>query len=168
MDCDCEPQEPDSLFQRCFPALTTTVDNQRPIWSCARMCLFMVAVLRSCVFWFAHQLLLSIIFMQVVVSTPCNSSEITQLSSRAEFGTPCWPSFILSFPRVPSQCGVFTSWMWLCLAKCDCSVHKPMWMQYLNKIWRLCCIFLNLSFPPTFVSSEDSCESWNYFDGRIF
>lgn len=69
----------------------------------------------------------SVIFMQVV-STLCNSSEIMQLSRRAEFGTPCWPSFILSFPHVPSQCGVFMSWTWLSLAKCDCSVHKPMWM----------------------------------------
>lgn len=122
---------------------------------------------QSCVFWFARQLLLSVIFMQVV-STLWNSSEISQLSSRAEFGTPCWPSFILSFPCVPSQCGVFMSCTWLSLAKCDCSVHKPMWMQYFNKIWHLCCIFLNLWFSPTFVSSEDSCESWNYFDGRIF
>lgn len=38
-----------------------------------------------------------------------------------------WPSFILSFPRVPSHRGVFMSWTWLSLAKCDCSVHKPMW-----------------------------------------
>ncbi|XP_009883130.1 PREDICTED: membrane protein FAM159A [Charadrius vociferus] len=31
MNCDCEPREPDSLFQRCFLAIATTVDNQRPI-----------------------------------------------------------------------------------------------------------------------------------------
>lgn len=91
-------------------------------------CLCMVAILRSCVFWFAHvSYCCWVIFMQVV-STLCNSSEITQLSNWAEFGTPCWPSFILSFPHVPSQCGVFMTWTWLSLAKCDCWVHKPMWM----------------------------------------
>ncbi|XP_023787967.1 LOW QUALITY PROTEIN: membrane protein FAM159A [Cyanistes caeruleus] len=31
IDCDCKPREPNSLFQRCFLALTTTIDNQRPI-----------------------------------------------------------------------------------------------------------------------------------------
>ena len=39
MNCDCEPREPDSLFQKCFLAITTTVKNQRPIWSCARICI---------------------------------------------------------------------------------------------------------------------------------
>ncbi|XP_009870273.1 PREDICTED: membrane protein FAM159A [Apaloderma vittatum] len=30
MTCDCEPQEPDSLFQRCFLAITAA-DNQKPM-----------------------------------------------------------------------------------------------------------------------------------------
>lgn len=153
MNYDCELQEPDLLLQRCFLAVTTIVDNQRLMWSCVRI---------NCVwFW--------VVYFDLHIPTTaahhfcahfCLYPVQFQWDNTVVKQSRIWHIVLTKLSFKQSLCAIL---MW-CLHVMDLVVCRQMWLfaaqtcedsTSIKSGICLCCIFLNLSFYSTFISSED-------------